>query len=132
MCNDNFADITEKEGTKSIERDNVSSSRDFAASGLDINAIREKVGISQNSKDGQSQEQIHTSHDFVQTGTDIRTIRDKIGLSQREFAALLCISKRTLEGWEQGHRTLNGPARALLTIFKNDPEGAIKALHGNK
>jgi len=70
--------------------------------------------------------------EFVHISTDVKAIRDKIGLSQQEFANLLCISKRTLEGWEQGHRKLTGPVRALLTIFKNAPELAINALHGHQ
>ncbi len=68
--------------------------------------------------------------EFVYTHTDVKAIRENIGLSQQEFANLLCISKRTLEGWEQGQRKLTGPVRALLTIFKNAPEYAINALHG--
>ncbi len=71
------------------------------------------------------------SSEFVHLGTDVKLIREKIGLSQQEFANLICISKRTLEGWEQGHRKLTGPVRALLTIFKNAPELAINALHGH-
>jgi putative transcriptional regulator len=70
--------------------------------------------------------------EFVHLGTDVKAIREKIGLSQQEFANLICISKRTLEGWEQGHRKLTGPVRALLTIFKNAPELAINALHGHQ
>lgn len=68
--------------------------------------------------------------EFVHTRTDVKAIREKIGLSQQEFANLLCISKRTLEGWEQGQRKLTGPVRALLTIFQNAPEYAMNALHG--
>lgn len=105
-------------------QDNQDNGRD-SANGPDIKAIREKVNLAATKDESSTRE-------FVQTGADIKNIREKAGLSQREFAALLCISKRTLEGWEQGHRTLNGPARALLTIFKNDPENAIKALHGAK
>lgn len=70
--------------------------------------------------------------EFVHLGTDVKAIRKKVGLSQQEFANLICISKRTLEGWEQGHRKLTGPVRALLTIFKNSPELAINALHGHQ
>ena len=128
MSNEKFAEMTEKtEGTKTSGQDTLLSTHEYPVSNMDIKAIREKVGLSHgNVKEGQ------VAHEFVQTGTDIKAIREKIGLSQREFAALLCISKRTLEGWEQGHRTLNGPARALLTIFKNDPDSAIKALHGTR
>ena len=70
--------------------------------------------------------------EFVHTGTDVKAIREKIGLSQQEFANLLCISQRTLEGWEQGQKTLKGPVRALLTIFRNAPKHALNALQGHQ
>jgi putative transcriptional regulator len=95
-------------------------------SDLDLRTICKKVRTFYNPEDR------HDSRKFVQTSTDIKAIREKMGLSQQEFAALLCISRRTLEGWEQGHRTLTGPVRALLTIFKHDPESAMKALHGSR
>ncbi|KHD08808.1 hypothetical protein PN36_24995 [Candidatus Thiomargarita nelsonii] len=76
--------------------------------------------------------ELPAASEFVHTGPNVKNIREKIGLSQQEFATLLCISKRTLEEWEQGHRTLTGPVRALLTIFKNAPEPAINALHGHQ
>lgn len=60
---------------------------------------------------------------------DVKSIRENTGLSQSKFATIIGVSVRTLQNWEQGHRHPQGPALALLTIFKNDPEHAIKALH---
>jgi len=60
---------------------------------------------------------------------DVKAIREKTSLSQRSFAALIGVSKRTLENWEQGRRQPTGPAKALLRILDRDPEYAIKALH---
>jgi putative transcriptional regulator len=34
-----------------------------------------------------------------------------------------------LQNWEQGRRTPQGPALALLKIFKNDPEHTVHALY---
>ena len=48
------------------------------------------------------------------------------GLSQTEFAALLGVSKRTLEQWEQGRREPSGAAKTLLKIAELRPE-ALKA-----
>ena len=62
--------------------------------------------------------------------TDVKSIREKTGLSQSQFALLIGVSLKTLQNWEQGRRHPAGPARALLKIVCNDPEGAIKALHG--
>lgn len=66
---------------------------------------------------------------FTYVPLDVKNIREKIGLSQRDFSALVHVSIRTLQNWEQGRRSPNGPALALLTILKNDPKHAIKALH---
>ena len=64
------------------------------------------------------------------TDPEVREIREKTGLSQIRFAALIGVSKRTLENWEQGRRQPTGPAKALLRIVDSDPEFALRALHG--
>ena len=59
---------------------------------------------------------------------DVRDIRERLGMSQPEFAARFGISVKTLRNWEQGHRQPEGPARAYLTVIKNDPDAVMKAL----
>lgn len=49
-------------------------------------------------------------------------IRNKLKLSQSAFAALLGVSTRTLQDWEQGRRNPQGPAVALLRIAEQHPE----------
>jgi len=66
---------------------------------------------------------------FKFTPLDIKKIREKMGLSQTQFSKLVCVSIRTLQNWEQGRRRPQGPALVLLTILKNDPLHAIKALN---
>ena len=61
---------------------------------------------------------------------DVKEIREQTGLSQVRFAAMIGVSKRTLENWEQGRRHPTGPAKALLRIVNSNPEEALKALHG--
>ncbi|WP_395341232.1 helix-turn-helix domain-containing protein [Ningiella sp. W23] len=51
-----------------------------------------------------------------------KIIRSKLKLSQSAFAALLGVSKRTLQDWEQGRRSPQGPAVALLRIAEQHPE----------
>jgi putative transcriptional regulator len=61
----------------------------------------------------------------VELFPDVRTIRSKIGLSQSAFAALLCVSVRTLQEWEQGRRRPKGPAQALLRVADRHPEALL-------
>lgn len=66
---------------------------------------------------------------FSLSPPDVKAIREKIGLSQARFAIIMGVSVRTLQNWEQGHRTPQGPAISLLRIVEKDPEAALKALH---
>ena len=48
--------------------------------------------------------------------------RLKAGLTQVQFAALLGVSKRTLELWEQGRRVPSGAAKTLIRVAQLHPE----------
>lgn len=52
---------------------------------------------------------------------DISALRRFVGLTQEEFAEALGISVHTLRNWEQGRRTPDGPALALLRIAARHP-----------
>ena len=52
--------------------------------------------------------------------------RRKVGLSQSHFAALLGVSVRTLQDWEQGRRMPSGAARTLLRIAHKDPKALLE------
>lgn len=51
--------------------------------------------------------------------------RARIGLSQSQFVALLGVSVRTLQGWEQGRKLPSGAVRTLLTIARMSPEALL-------
>lgn len=53
---------------------------------------------------------------------DAAAIRAELGLSQKKFAKLMGISVDTLQNWEQGRRTPDGPARVLLRVAEKHPE----------
>ncbi len=55
-------------------------------------------------------------------------VRHDLGMSQNDFSILLGISKRTLEGWEQGRRYPSGAARVLLLIAERHPEVIVNTL----
>ena len=61
----------------------------------------------------------------VKLPDDVRTIRERMDLSQSAFAALLGVSLRTLQDWEQGRRKPTGPAYALLRVATRHPEALI-------
>jgi len=52
-------------------------------------------------------------------------IRQKTGLSQARFAALLGVSVRTLQDWEQGRRAPSGAARTLLLVADRNPRALL-------
>ena len=47
------------------------------------------------------------------------------GLSQSQFAALLGVSIRTLQGWEHGRKQPSGAARTLLAIASTNPKAVL-------
>ncbi|MBK8246694.1 MAG: helix-turn-helix domain-containing protein [Gemmatimonadetes bacterium] len=60
---------------------------------------------------------------------DVKAVRDKLGTSQTEFALMIGVSVATLRNWEQGRRTPDGPALALLRVAARNPQAVAAALH---
>ena len=56
-----------------------------------------------------------------ESGEDVVALRRFVGLTQEKFARAMGISVHTLRNWEQGRRTPEGPAIALLRIAARHP-----------
>ncbi len=57
----------------------------------------------------------------ISGGNDIVALRRFVGLTQQQFAEALGISVHTLRNWEQGRRSPEGPALALLRVAARHP-----------
>lgn len=68
------------------------------------------------------------SRGFHFNDEDVKKLRERMKLSQPRFAAMLGISVGTLRNWEQGRRTPEGPARALLRVAAVHPAAVLDAL----
>ena len=64
-------------------------------------------------------------HGRVVTVPRVSGIRQKTGLSQSRFAALLGVSVRTLQDWEQDRRASSGAARTLLMVADRNPNALL-------
>jgi putative transcriptional regulator len=52
----------------------------------------------------------------------VKHVREKLGMTQEEFAQMLGVSARTLEGWEQGKTKPSGAAVSLIKIAVARPD----------
>lgn len=60
-------------------------------------------------------------HEVRVEAPDVAAIRAKTGLSQSAFAKSIGVALGTLQGWEQGRRRPDGPARVLLALIDKKP-----------
>ena len=58
---------------------------------------------------------------FTMESYPIVRAREKSGLSQSRFAALLGVSVRTLQDWEQGRREPSAAAKTLIKVAEISP-----------
>lgn len=72
----------------------------------------------------QSVREMRAGKTFAVTSPVIEA-RKKTGLSQSQFASLLGVSVRTLQGWEQERKQPSGAARTLLAIASSNPKALL-------
>jgi putative transcriptional regulator len=65
---------------------------------------------------------------FEYPETEIAALRKRLGTSQTEFAAMINVSVATIRNWEQGRRTPQGPAKALLSLVAAMPRESHRVL----
>ena len=53
---------------------------------------------------------------------EVKSIRTMLGMSQGLFAGLIGVSPKTVEAWEAGRNTPNGPASRILDFIQQDPK----------
>lgn len=57
---------------------------------------------------------------------NVGEVRSKTDLSQAQFAALLGVSVRTLQDWEQGRLAPSGAARTLIMVANRNPRALLE------
>ena len=89
-----------------------------------VESVREAIDINKGIK--------KPSRSFKYEDIDVFAIRKATHLSQEKFAALIGVSIKTVQSWEQKVRKPLGPARSLLIMFRNNPDQAITLLHQSR
>jgi len=72
------------------------------------------------------------SRTFTVEVPDVKAIRETLKFTQQQFAAMMGISVRTLQNWEQGRRSPEGPARVLLMVAARNPQAVLDAVQASK
>ena len=50
----------------------------------------------------------------------IRELRKRLDMTQAMFAGLFAVSKKTVEAWEAGRNTPNGPSLRMMELLSED------------
>lgn len=92
----------------------------------DLNA--ELLEAAQQMRDGQLGRVSVVTRDKRVIESPIAKIRLSTKLSQSKFAALMGISVRTLQDWEQGRRSPSGAAKTLLRVAEKHPDILLETI----
>ena len=50
----------------------------------------------------------------------VRNLRLELGMTQTVFAGVFGVSKKTVEAWESGRNTPNGPSSRMMDLLSDD------------
>jgi putative transcriptional regulator len=62
---------------------------------------------------------------------DVQEVRQQLKLPRAEFARIMGVSPRTVEGWEQGRRQPKGAVSVLLRLALSHPQIVQEALQNH-
>jgi putative transcriptional regulator len=71
-------------------------------------------------------------HAIVHAPLDPRKVRQHAKLTQTQMAPLMGMSVSGYRKWEQGKRSISGPAAALLRIIAKEPDVVKRVLIPNR
>lgn len=97
---------------------------EFNYDGL-VSSLNDAIDIEKNVKKAKRYKVAYEA-DAVYSGDEICDIRIGLNMTQNVFAALLGVSKKTVEAWEGGISKPNGSASRLIGLLKKDPELFIR------
>lgn len=84
-----------------------------------IKGLDEAIQISNGKLNGRKQK-VSISPINNYTNDEIKSLRMDLNLTQLTFAQLIGVSKKTIEAWENGRNSPNGPARRIIGMLKED------------
>lgn len=90
-----------------------------AAKAIEADAGRALPGLRESLREAKRGKFARTTRVELTAATRARL---QVGASQSQFAALLGVSARTLQDWEQGRREPTGAAKTLLRVAATRPD----------
>lgn len=60
------------------------------------------------------------------TAQEIKAVRTELAMTQVTFAAVLGVSRKTVEAWEAGTNAPSGTARRMLSLLRTEPSIPMK------
>jgi len=86
-----------------------------------MKGLNESIEIEKGEKIGRKQKvSVTPIEDF--SNEEIKKLRNELDLTQIMFAKLIGVTKKTVEAWEAGTNSPNGPARRFLGLLNDDHE----------